>query len=126
VIGSSFVCQPAHADLEWSTGRQLSLEAAPLDVSISADGQWIFILVPEHVFVYSPSEDKVIKRIPVGKGFDRLTLFARDNSLIVTSSSEKTLKIIQLEFIQEISISGLASRGPGEAPVTISVFNDYQ
>jgi len=126
VLGLSLVCRPAHADLEWSTGKQLSLEAAPLDVGISADGQWIFILTPGQVLVYSPAEDTVTHRIPVDKAFDRLTLFARDNSLILSSSSEKRIEIIQLEMVQEISTAGLAHKGPQEAPVTIAVFNDYQ
>jgi hypothetical protein len=58
-------------------------------------------------------------------------LFSRaDNTLIVTSSSEKILKTIQLEFIQNIDITGLPfkgpAKGPANAPVTVAVFNDYQ
>ena len=126
VIGSLLICRPAHAELEWSTGKKLSLPATPLDAAIAADGQWIFILTPGHVLVYSLSEDTVINRIPVDKAFDSLTLFPKDNTLILSSSSEKSLEIIHLETIHEISVSGLPHKGPEEAPVTISVFNDYQ
>ena len=82
------------ADLDWTIKKQLNLEASPLDISTSADGRWIFILVPGEILVYSVPEDKVVNRIPVDKAFDKLTHSARSNTLVLSSRSEKTLKII--------------------------------
>ncbi len=126
VFSRSFMPQLAYADVHWTTKKQLDLESTPLDISTSADGQMIFILAPGEVLVYSPSEDKVMKRIPIDEAFDRLTHSEKDNTLILTNSSGKTLRIIQLEMIYEISVSGLPFKGPENAPVTIAVFNDYQ
>jgi hypothetical protein len=114
------------ADLEWTIKKQLNLEASPLDISTSADGQWIFILAPGEVLVYSVSEDKVVNRIPVDKAFDRLTHSAKSNTLVLSSRSGKILKIIQLELIHKIDISGLPFKGPEHARVTMAVFSDYQ
>ena len=126
-IAASFPwSQSASADLDWTVRKQLDLKAPPLDISPSTDGQWIFILTPGEVLVYSITEDRVLKRIPVDEGFDRLMYSARDNSLILTSRSERTLKIIQLEAIHEFDISGLPFKGPEHAPITIAVFSDYQ
>ena len=55
-----------------------------------------------------------------------MTFSGADNTLIVTSSSAKALKTIQLEFIQSIDITGLPFKSPVDAPVTVAVFNDYQ
>lgn len=114
------------ADLEWATKKQLNLDVSPLDISPSLDGQWIFILAPGEVLVYSVSEDKVVNRIPVDKTFDTLKHSARSNTLVLGSRSEKTLKIIQLELIHEFDISGLPFKGAENAPVTMVVFGDYQ
>ena len=114
------------ADLEWTVRKELNLKAPPLDISPSMDGQWIFILTPGEVLVYSITQDRLLKRIPVDEGFDRLMYSPRDNSLILTSRSERTLKIIQLEPIHEFDISGLPFKGPEHAPITIAVFSDYQ
>jgi len=62
----------------------------------------------------------------VGKGFDRLIYSPRSSSLILTSSSEKAVKVIQLEAIHKTDMSGLPFKGPENAPVTIAVFSDYQ
>jgi hypothetical protein len=118
--------QPASADLEWTVRKELDLKAAPLDITPSADGKWIFILMPGEVLVYSISEDSVLKRIPVDEAFDRLMYSARNNTLILTGLTENSLEIIQLEPIHEFDISGLPFKGPEHAPITIAVFGDYQ
>jgi hypothetical protein len=114
------------ADLELTERKQLKLDVPPLDTATSADGQWLFILTPGEIIVYSAFEDKISKGIPIDKGFDRLTYSAKTNSLILSSRSEKAVKIIQLELIHQFDISGLPLKGPENAPVTVAVFGDYQ
>jgi hypothetical protein len=113
-------------DLDWTIKKQLDLKGPTLDVSQSKDGQWVFILTPGEILVYSAPEGRVINRIPVGKAFDRLIHFASNNTLILTSRSESTLKIIQLETIYTFDVSGLPFLGPEHAPVTLAVFGDYE
>ena len=114
------------ATLDWQVKNQIKLEGAPLDVATSTDGRWIFVLTQGEVLVYSTSEGHVINRIPAGENFDRLTHSAINNTLILGSGSGKTLKIIQLEVIHTIDISGLPFKGPEHAPIIIAVFADYQ
>jgi cellobiose-specific phosphotransferase system component IIB len=116
----------AFAEVEWSLTKELKLNAAPLDIAQSSDGQMVFILTPGAVLVYSAREDKLTEKIPVDKGFDRMAYSEKNNSLMMTSSSEKTLKIIRLDIKQKIDVSGLPFKGPENAPVTIAVFSDYQ
>lgn len=114
-----------NASVEWSLKRQLNLEASPLDVAASADGRLVYVLVPGKILVYSTSENKVIDFMPVDRSADKLTL-GTDNSFIVSSSSEKSLKIYKAEIRQNIEVSGLPFRGPEHAPVVIAVYSDYQ
>ncbi|UCE78703.1 MAG: hypothetical protein JSV13_09375 [Nitrospiraceae bacterium] len=118
--------QNAFAEIEWSAKKQVPIDAAPLDSALSEDATLMFILTPGKILVYSIAQEKVVNRIPVDKSFDRLTFSPKQNRLIVTSSSKKTLKIIQLEFVWNIDITGLPYKGQKNAPVTIAVFNDYQ
>lgn len=114
------------ANVEWTLKKALELGASTLDIATSADGRWIFILAPGEILVYSVPEEKVVNRIPVDKAFDRLTHSPKTNTIILGSGTEKTLKIIELEVIHNIAISGLPIKGPEDAPVIIAVFGDYQ
>jgi protein-disulfide isomerase len=114
-----------NASVEWSLKRQLNLEASPSDVAASPDGKLVYVLVPGKILVYSVTENKVIDFMPVGRSADKLTM-GKDNSFIVTSSTEKTLKIYQAEIRHQIDISGLPFKGPEQAPVVIAVYSDYQ
>jgi hypothetical protein len=78
------------------------------------------------VLIYTTAENRITNRIPVNKSFDRLTYSPKDNSLILSSSLDRTLEIIQLETIHDIDVAGLPFLGDEDAPVTIAVFNDYQ
>lgn len=114
------------AGVEWRIEKEAGLEARPLDVATSPDGQWIFILVPGEIQAYSIKEGKIEARVPVDEGFDRMTQSPGENALILTSGSNKKLRIIQFEFVRNIDITGLPFKGAEKAPVTIAVFGDYQ
>jgi WD40 repeat protein len=125
VVGAGFV-DPVSAELEWTFRKQIPLTSAPLDNAVSADGQLLYLLSAGEILVYSLAQNKTINTIPIESEYDRISVSPRGNSLIVTSSAGKSLKIIDLEFVYNIDISGLPLKGPADAPVTIAVFSDYQ
>ena len=125
VVSVGFI-STASAELEWTIRNPVPLTTAPLDNAVSADGQLLYILSAGEISVYSLTQNKTINTIPIDKDYDRISVSPRGNSLIVTSSAGKSLKIIDLEFVYQIDTSGLPLKGPDDAPVTIAVFSDYQ
>jgi protein-disulfide isomerase len=117
---------PAYADIDWTLEKELNLGVAPVDVAASLDGETIFILTPTEIVAYSVPNEQVVSRIPIAPGFDRISLSFKDNTLIVTNSSEQTMKIIKIEQIYDISVSGHPYKGQENAAITIAVFSDYQ
>jgi len=125
VVSVGFVTS-ASAELEWTFREQVPLTSAPLDNAVSADGKSLYILSAGEILVYSLTQNKIVNTIPIENEYDNIAVSPRGNSLIVTSSAGKSLKIIDLEFVYNIDISGLPLKGPADAPVTIAVFSDYQ
>ena len=115
-----------YSEIDWTLKKQIDLNVEPLDIATSTDGKFIFVLAIGEVLVYSIAEGKIANRIPIDKDFDRVTYAGKNNVLILTSSSSKTLKIIQVDFLFDIALTGLPFKGPENAAVTIAVFNDYQ
>jgi hypothetical protein len=126
IISWVSVPQFIYAEIDLTLIKQTNLDVQPLDTATSADGKLIFVLARGEILVYSIAEGKVANRISIDKDFDRVTYAGKNNVLILTSSSSKTLKIIQVDFIYNIALDGLPFKGPADAAVTIAVFDDYQ
>ena len=122
------LCVPRflQAEMAWRVIQETDLKDQPLDMITALDGKTLFILVPGEVLIQDMSSAEITQRISVGKEFDRLTYSPRKNALILSSSSAKTLKVIQLERIFDFDFSGLPRLGLENAPVTVAVFTDYQ
>ena len=118
--------QNAFADIDWTTIKQFDLSSKPLDVATSDDGRMVFVLTRGEIIVYSPAKNNIFKRIPLDQEFDKIEYSSRGSILVLTSSTLNTLKIIRVDQIYDIDISGLPFKGPANAPVTIAVFDDYQ
>lgn len=116
----------ASAKVDWEVVKEMSLEDQPLDVAASADGAFIFVLVPGSVLVYDETEDKPANRIPVDKAFDRITWSDKNKTIILTSTTSKAIKVIKLEEVHTVDLSDRPFKGASAAPVTIVVFSDYQ
>jgi len=125
IVSAGFV-DPVSAELEWTFRKQVPLTSAPLDNAVSADGQSLYILSAGEIVVYSLTRNKTINTIPIESEYDSIAVSPKGNSLILTSSAGKSLKIIDLEFRFNIDVSDLPIKGPADAPVTIAVFSDYQ
>lgn len=123
---ASTVALYGQTEVEWQVQQQIELPDKPLDVVLSVDGEWLFVLLPGQILIHSIPYGKTVKLIPVEAHFDRLTHSPRDDSFILTSSSKKALEIVQYQPVYPIDISGLPFKGPEDAPITLAVFSDYQ
>ena len=124
--GWIWVPPAAQADVELSVFEEFNLEAPALDVTVSPDGKWLFVLTSGEILVYTMPEHRVVRRMKVDGGFDRITHVGSDNTLILTSHANKTLKMVRWSIRHSFTVDGLAFQGPENAPVTIAVFSDYQ
>jgi hypothetical protein len=115
-----------HADVEWEVKKQLQLKAQPLDIVASSDGKHVYILFEGRLLIYSLVEDQAKHAIPVDQAFDTLTLSDRNKLLILMSRSKRIVRFIEQDFIEQMSYDGLPYKGPPDAPVTLSMFIDYQ
>jgi len=112
--------------VEWSILKTLKLDAAPIDVAVSADGRRIFVLT-EHgkVIVYSANAQEEAA-IDVDPNIDKIRVGPNGDTLITNSRENKTVQIFAVDFIQKINIAGSPFKGPADAPIVIAAFDDFQ
>jgi len=114
------------ATVEWELLNTLKLDAPPLDVAISPDGNTVFVLTHKgNIHIYEVN-GRLTDKIEVGEQIDQIKLGPRGTHLFATSRQNKTVKIIELDFIKQISIKGSPYKGIEDAPVVIADFSDFE
>lgn len=121
-----FGSQTVYGKADLTVIKQKNLDVAPLDVSSSEDGSMIFILSLGELIIYSSETDQIISRAALDNTYDNISYSEKNKTLILTSRSSKALKIIHVEQVHDISLSGLPFKGPFDAKVTLAIFDDYQ
>lgn len=116
----------AAGSVEWSILKTLQLEQTPIDVAVAPDGRRMFVLTEQGEIIIYSSKTKVEGKIAVGSHVDHIRLGPRGNTLILSSRENKTVEIVNFDFIQKINVSGAPWKGPEDALVVIAVFNDFQ
>lgn len=116
----------SHAAVAWDVQRELKIEGKPRDVAMSLDGRWIFVLTDKgRLLIYSP-DGELKDTIHVGNRVDGIRVGPVADVLLLTSRKDSTVKIITLDFIQDINVSGSPFKGPENAAIAIATFSDFQ
>ena len=112
--------------VEWDVQQKLKMDTPPVDVAVSKDGKWIFVLDDSgNILIYS-SNGKLEDKISVGSHVDQIRVGPKDNLLLLSSRKNKTVELLTIDFIHKINISGSPFKGSADAPVVIAVFSDFQ
>lgn len=116
----------AVAEVQWNIVKSLSLDSVPRDVTITPDGQTLYILTDKgDILVYG--NDGILKdTINIGPHADSLKIGQNGDVLYVVSREKKTIDMVQLDFLRHINTDGSPFQGPADAPVVIAVFSDFQ
>ena len=114
------------AEVDWSIQETFKMDDAPLDVAVSQDGKYIFVLT-EHgdIKVYLPN-GQLKESISVGRHVDQIEVGPEEGYVLLKSRKNKTIEMLSIDFIQDINIAGSPFKGPADAPVVIVVFSDFQ
>jgi hypothetical protein len=114
------------AALDWNVVQTFNLKDSPLDVAFSTSRNKVFILTGAgQIQVYEPN-GTLDETVDVGKGFDRLWHIQGSDVLLLSNREKRTVQIIELNFVEQIDISGSPFRGPENAPVVVAVFSDFE
>ena len=116
----------ANAKVEWQIQNTLKTAEPPLDVTIAPNGQSIFVLTTGGNIIVYDGEGQLLDTINVGSHIDQIRVGPGGEQLFATSRKNQTVEVIALNFIRKINIAGSPIKGPKDAPVTLTVFSDFQ
>ena len=114
------------AAVELDVTKTLNIETTPLDVAVSLDGRWVFVLTDQGSLLIYSLEGELEDEVPVGKNVDEIEVGPEVDKLFLRSQKNKTVQILLLEFIQNFDNTDSPFKGRVDAPVEIAVFGDFQ
>jgi hypothetical protein len=120
------VFTPGQADVEWTLHKTFKTQHPPRDVETSVNGKWVFILTEQGEILIYASNGVLRDTIDVGDSIDSIKAGPREDILFLSSRTDSTVKLITLDFIQNINVSGSPFKGLADAPIAVAVFSDFQ
>lgn len=126
VMAMTFLPWSAQAKVDWEVASAIQLDATPIDVVNTQDGQLTFLLTDQaKVLIYSP-EGKLVGTVPVDPSVTDIDVSAKGEKLYLINSKRKTLQTINVDFVVDINVSDSPFLGPANAEVVVAVFSDFQ
>ena len=122
-------CLPmqAHSSrVDWQETGQVKLDEMPIDIAKSQDAEYTFILTAKgNVYIYA-ADGRLTGEIPVDPAVSGIAVSPKGDQLYLLSEKNKSLKTINISFIEEINIIGSPFLGAADARVAVVVLSDFQ
>lgn len=127
ILTAVFLSTPAlYADrFELLGTREIPITGEAVDLAVSADGSWTFVLTAHGEVTVYDNAGRLIQTLKTGSGYERLEYDEGGNRLILAGSGQK-LKVISLAMRFEIDSEASPYRGPNGAPVIITIYSEFQ
>lgn len=116
----------AAAEVEKGAAKTIKLETKPMDMAVSADGKYTFVLAEGGRVFIIDQQGQLKDTIKVSESVMSIGTSPSGDYLYLTDSKANTLEMVKISFVVDIETGGLPFKGPVNAPVVIAVFSDYQ
>ena len=113
------ILSPVHAEVEYNVLKTYKLEDQPVDMVFSATRNEIYVLNQKGELLIYAANGHLTEKINVDKVYDRLQLVEGSDILFLSSRKDKSIQVIQLDFVQKIYTLGSPFKGIENAPVSL-------
>jgi len=118
--------QPCRAEIDLEILRNIAVDGTPVDVVVSEDGHWIYVLTDAaRLLVYS-REGSLQGTVAVPPGSQRIAGSPEEDVLFVSNEDDRTVRAIRVNLQHEFTSAQSPTRGPSDASVTLTLFTDFE
>lgn len=126
LLGLTLTISPAYAELEKTLAKRQVLDKSPVDIAQSvSDGRLFVLLEGGEVLILSAGGQQQ-ERFEVGAEVTTLEVSPDGQRLYLGNSKSNELQFMDLSYVQQLPVNNAAVKGAEDAPVTITLFDDFQ
>ncbi len=126
LLGLALTISPAYAELEKTLVKRQSLDKAPVDIAQSvSDGRLFVLLEGGEIQIFS-ADGQQQDRFEVGAEVTTLEVSPDGQRLYLGNTKSNELQFLDLSYVQKLPVNNAAVKGAEDAPVTITLFDDFQ
>lgn len=114
------------ADVDGQVVSRLTLAEPTLDMSLSRDGHWLYLLTASGKLLIYSSRGQFNGKIEVGQGIDQVQAGPTEEQVYLLSSKTKSVQVMEVSYTFKIDTSASPFKGPADAPVVIVEYTDFQ
>lgn len=133
---SLFFCSTASATLvsengqnnrvEWKLQQSWPTSGKTLDMVNSLDGRLTYILNDKQQVQVFNNLGQLQGTIPVENGVSHIDISPQGEVLLLVNNDKQTFSSVAISFVVDIDITGAPVKGPADAPVTMTLFTDFE
>lgn len=117
---------PARAAVETNTLLSVKSSGSPVDVASSADGHWFFVLTSQAMVEVYDTKGTLTASFKLEAPADSIASSPTGEQLFLADKASGTIKVVAVDFIQEIDTKDAPFKGAEKAPVELVLFSDFQ
>lgn len=126
LLGLLLMAGSVCAELEKNLVKSHPLGKQPVDVAQSvSDGRLFVLLETGEVQIFS-ADGQPQELFKVGAGVTSLEVSPDGQTLYLGNSKSNELQILAIAHVQQLPVGSSAVKGDADAPVTITLFDDFQ
>jgi len=112
--------------IEWNLLQKWPTALKTLDMVHSLDGKMVYILSDKQTVEIFNNQGQLQGSIPVDEGVSSIDIAPQGEMLYLINNQTQTFSAIGVSFVVQVDITGSPFKGPADAPVTITLFTDFE
>jgi protein-disulfide isomerase len=122
LLSTAAIC----AEIEGEVIETRTFAKPPLDLLLSAQGTYLYALLPGGQLDVYDRSGKLAGSIKVDPAFKSLSPGPSEDMLWLSAPNRTDAQLLAVNVVREIPTAGSPAQGPADAPVTIVVFSDFE
>lgn len=112
--------------VEWSQIGKWSVGSKTIDMAHSLDGKYVYVLTDNAEVKIFDNTGKLQGAIPVSDSVSSIDIAPQGEKLYLVDNSNNEFQAISVAFVHTIDTKGSPFEGPAEAPITLTLFTDFE